>query len=218
MKQSRKSTKVHKPRRVVKVGRPAASSVEQLDREILDAAAAVFLAKGYVDTSMDAVTLAARISKATLYSRYANKAELFRAVVEDRRAQWGAESAKSDWMLGDSLEQRLRHYVAAVLKWATKPDVRAFDVLLDTAPAEITRPLRKARHDVIIDMLVAVIATYSRAEKRPARDPRQVALDLMSLLTGWFRIQQQLGTLTLASALKFGDHAVDLLLAARKSW
>ncbi|GFE80634.1 hypothetical protein GCM10011487_26340 [Steroidobacter agaridevorans] len=70
----------------------------------------------------------------------------------------------------------------------------------------------------MIDLLSSDIATYSRAEKRPASDPRQVALDLMSLLTGWFRIQQQLGTLSLPAALKFGDHAVDVLMAARKCW
>ena len=59
--------------------------------------------------------------------------------------------------------------MSSVLKWATTQDVRAFDALLDTAPAEITRPLRKARHDSIIDLLSSDIASYSRAEKRPAR-------------------------------------------------
>ena len=121
-------------------------------------------------------------------------------------------------MLGDTLEQRLRHYVASVFTWATSADVRAFDALLQTAPEEIARPLQKSRHDQMIKVLASDIATYSRAEKRPVRDPRQVALDLMALLTGWFRIQQQLGTLSLPAALKFGNHAVDLLFAARKGW
>lgn len=219
MKVAKKSASaVHGPRRVVKLGRPSLASVKQLDREILDAAASVFLAKGYGDTSMDAITRAARISKPTLYSRYKNKADLFRTVVEDRRSQWGVEAAKRNWMLGDTLEQRLRHYVASVFTWATSAEVRAFDVLLQTAPAEIARPLQKSRHDHMIKLLASDIAACSRAEKRPVSDPRQVALDLMALLTGWFRIQQQLGTLSLPAALKFGNHAVDLLFAARKGW
>jgi TetR/AcrR family transcriptional repressor of mexJK operon len=49
--------------------------------QIRSAAAGLFLAHGFAGTSMDAVTLAAGISKETLYRYYENKASLFADVL-----------------------------------------------------------------------------------------------------------------------------------------
>lgn len=49
--------------------------------QILRAARGLFLAQGYARTSMDAVTLAAGVSKQTLYSYFPSKAELIAAIV-----------------------------------------------------------------------------------------------------------------------------------------
>lgn len=116
-------------RRVVKAGRPAAADVARMKREILDIAADVFLTLGYADASVTAVATAARASRTTLYSRYANKEALFRAVVEDRRQQWSAESSKANWMVGKTFEQRLRHYTSKAIERALSKDVVAFDDL-----------------------------------------------------------------------------------------
>ncbi len=164
---------------------------------------------------MDAVTLAARISKATLYSRYANKAELFRAVVEDRLLPMGRGVSEERLDAGDSAGA-----ATALLR-------RRSIEMGDHAGCSCVRCL--ARHgargdhtsasqkhaDSIIDLLSSDIASYSRAEKRPARDPRQVALDLMSLLTGWFPHSAAARHADVGQRLKFGDHAVDLLQTAR---
>jgi AcrR family transcriptional regulator len=45
-------------------------------RQILDAARPLFLAQGFVGTSMDAITAAARVSKRTLYRYYPSKEDL----------------------------------------------------------------------------------------------------------------------------------------------
>jgi len=50
-------------------------------RQVLDAAAGLFMAQGYGATSMDAVARAAGVSKATLYAYFAGKDELFAAIV-----------------------------------------------------------------------------------------------------------------------------------------
>lgn len=49
--------------------------------EILDAALEVFVARGYAATRMEDVAQRARVSKGTVYLYYANKTELFKAVV-----------------------------------------------------------------------------------------------------------------------------------------
>lgn len=50
-------------------------------RQVLDAAAGLFMTQGYGATSMDAVSRAAGVSKATLYAYFAGKDELFAAIV-----------------------------------------------------------------------------------------------------------------------------------------
>jgi len=48
---------------------------------VLDAARELFLGRGYVETSMDAVAVAAGVSKATVYAHFGSKDELFIAMV-----------------------------------------------------------------------------------------------------------------------------------------
>jgi len=52
-----------------------------LSARILAVAAELFLRDGYGATSIEAIAAAAGMSKRTLYARYANKAEIFAAVV-----------------------------------------------------------------------------------------------------------------------------------------
>lgn len=167
---------------------------------------------------MDAVAAAGRVSKKTLYARYANKAELFEAVVEGRLSAWSAQEAPRNKLAGRTLEQRLRHHLATTVTWAATQEVRALDQLLGTAPVKIAQKLNQARHASIIDFLASEIDEYTRAEGRPARNPRGVASDLITFVAGWFYIKGGVGPTPTAEAIAFSNHAVDLLLAARKSW
>jgi AcrR family transcriptional regulator len=63
-------------------GRPSAAQVGDVDRRILDAAERLFLVQGYDATNCEQVVAEAGAGKASLYARYANKQELFAAVVE----------------------------------------------------------------------------------------------------------------------------------------
>jgi TetR/AcrR family transcriptional repressor of mexJK operon len=55
---------------------------QQRKAKILSAATRLFLSKGYGETSIDAIVEKSGGSKATLYSYYPTKADLFRAVVD----------------------------------------------------------------------------------------------------------------------------------------
>lgn len=50
-------------------------------QQIVEAARRLFMAEGYGATSMDAIARDAGVSKATLYSHFTNKAELFAAII-----------------------------------------------------------------------------------------------------------------------------------------
>jgi TetR/AcrR family transcriptional regulator, mexJK operon transcriptional repressor len=63
------------PARPKRAGRLASGSA------IREAAAGLFLEKGYLGTSMDDIAAAARVSKQTIYTHFANKEELFADLV-----------------------------------------------------------------------------------------------------------------------------------------
>jgi AcrR family transcriptional regulator len=67
-------------------GRPPAGSREAdaSRRELLDAAAVEFSARGYEATTVDGVCKRAGLSKGTFYWNFASKEELFAAVIEQR--------------------------------------------------------------------------------------------------------------------------------------
>ena len=57
------------------------AAVSAKAQDVLEAAHALFLAKGYEAASMDAVAKAAGVSKATVYAHFNSKDELFAAIV-----------------------------------------------------------------------------------------------------------------------------------------
>jgi AcrR family transcriptional regulator len=154
----------------------------------------------------------------TLYSRFANKESLLRAVVDDRAAAWSEAASKQNWVLGTTLEQRLKHHMTVVMTWGMSEEIRAFDRLLANAPAEVARPFNEVRYSLILDVLAKEIAEFTAAEDSPAQNPKQVASDLVALVSGWFRIQLAMREVTEKEAIAFGHHAVDVMLAARSAW
>ncbi len=58
------------------------------NKQILEAAIALFVEGGYHNTSMDRVAALAGVSKQTIYSHFSNKQELFRSAVQSRRSDY----------------------------------------------------------------------------------------------------------------------------------
>ena len=79
-------------------GRPSLEEAKQLQGRILDAAADIFLKRGYGETSIEAIAAHAGIGKLTLYRRFPDKSALFQAVVMRLFEHWKAALAE----VGDS--------------------------------------------------------------------------------------------------------------------
>ncbi len=77
-----------KPRRLTR-----AESKEQTRRRLLDAAAHTFARKGYAGASVEEVAEAAGYSVGAVYSNFANKEELFSALMTDRAVNQMGEVA-----------------------------------------------------------------------------------------------------------------------------
>jgi AcrR family transcriptional regulator len=91
---------------------PRAEQVERNRRLVLDAARQVFLAKGYDGATLDAIAETAGFSKGVVYSQFANKADLFFALLEQRIDE---RAAQNERLVGrrrgaGAIEALLRHF------------------------------------------------------------------------------------------------------------
>jgi TetR/AcrR family transcriptional regulator, mexJK operon transcriptional repressor len=109
---------------------------DQVERRLLDAARNVFVNLGFEATTMDAVVVAARTSKRTLYSRFQGKEQLFAAVVADHIAHgFGPVHDALSRALGEkgqdgslaSLRRCLLKVGEAFLVQAVAPESQALD-------------------------------------------------------------------------------------------
>jgi AcrR family transcriptional regulator len=81
----------HPPAPLKATGRAAAPATRQRPQELLDAALALFVEKGFAATRAEEVALRAGVSKGTLYLYYPSKDELFKAVVRQNLSALIAE-------------------------------------------------------------------------------------------------------------------------------
>jgi TetR/AcrR family transcriptional regulator, mexJK operon transcriptional repressor len=90
---------------------------------ILDAAAEVFLAKGYVGTSMDEVAAVARVSKQTVYKHFRDKEALFHELIIATVQRSGEEVAEPVLPGERPWEEELRAYARLLLHGVMQPSV-----------------------------------------------------------------------------------------------
>ena len=91
---------------------------------ILDAAGEVFLAKGYVGTSMDEVAAVAAVSKQTVYKHFRDKETLFHELIIATVQRRGEEASDEPVLPRDgSWEDELRAYARLLLRGVMQPGV-----------------------------------------------------------------------------------------------
>jgi TetR/AcrR family transcriptional regulator, mexJK operon transcriptional repressor len=105
-------------------GRPSREASLKLRDTILDVAAQHFLKNGYGLVSIEMVARGARVSKRTLYQRFANKAELFISVVHRIVERLRPENDAS-FFEGDNLERILLRLARFILDATLTPDALA---------------------------------------------------------------------------------------------
>lgn len=88
---------------------------------IREAAATLFLARGYQGTSMDEIAAAAQVSKQTIYTHFASKQELFEDLVLGNADRVEGFIATLD--VGADVEQGLTRLARDYVKFVSQPDV-----------------------------------------------------------------------------------------------
>ncbi len=95
--------------------RPNAERSREMRARLMDAARALFVEKGYSETGTPEIVKRAEVTRGALYHHFADKADLFRAVVEAEAAALGEEiEARSKSAAGEGLAEGTRAFFDAM--------------------------------------------------------------------------------------------------------
>ena len=198
-------------------GRLSADAVAALPDRLMDAAFALFSRKGYADTSMEEIAKTANASTKTIYSRYANKAELLKAVVERLIARNIAEHAAET--SSDPAKVEPRHFLVTLGRRILGELNGNSAGLIQLALSEARRTPELAR--MYQEMLAmgcgnfrGPLEAWAAQGLLPAlTDPARAASLCLSLLTDGARIRVVLGLpMSQAEIDAYIPDAVDLFL------
>lgn len=176
---------------------------------IFDAAKKLFLSRGFAETSMEAIAQEAGVSKATLYSYYGGRDELFSAVIWTAGEQF-LSCAVSGVTGAEELRSKMERLARAVLDLFLSPDVVAFNRLVSAeAPRfpALGKLFYESGPDRLITRLAEVFETAMSAGLLRQSSPRDAALHFIGLITGDLQLRAMLGDASALSAAE-RNHAI----------
>ncbi len=203
-----------------KRGRPSAQQAARISAAIVAAATELFLAKGFVDTTMDEIAARAGVPKSTIYKRHEDKVALLRFVILSRIERWSSLSAATDMELPQDLEGRLKQYAVIVLCSPATQELQALARLTEggwEGAQDVALAVHEASYLRMVDFLEAEIMTFADAERGPVKDARSVAECLLAQLAGWLATASVEKAST-SNAIAFAHRAVELLFHGRQRW
>lgn len=168
---------------------------EQKRRQILQAAARLFMRQGFGATTMDAIAREADVSKATVYAHAKNKQELFAGIVNGRAALiyssvelQGAETADA----ADALGRFARHFIRLILS----PEAQGiYRLVVAEAPRnpELGRIFFEQGPRAVTQRLAAILEAQVKAGHLTIDEPLAAAQEFLGMLHGKFHLPCVLG-------------------------
>jgi TetR/AcrR family transcriptional regulator, mexJK operon transcriptional repressor len=199
-------------------GRPSVARLAEIGTAIRTAALEVFLEAGYEAASMDAIAARAKVSKATLYARFASKDELFEAVLEDEMQRWSRHAEPEADPAPTTLAGRLRRHARILTGLFAWPRYQQVNRLI--ASTVITFPhLERLWHEGGTRRYLAAIADdIATASDVAAVDPvvaETCAHLFLYGLSGWHYGRSLAGAVAEEDIAGFVDRVVGLFSAAQ---
>jgi AcrR family transcriptional regulator len=201
-------------RGLVRCGRPRRELAGEVDERILDAAAKVFLERGFNGASVDEIAEVACAGKPTIYARFPNKEALFTAVIERLVRQ--AISIEGVSCAGASIDDRLKALAAAILNTVLVPETIG---LIRVAVAEARRfpelassvsRMARERKVETVRRVLADLADCDQARALPAFAPDRLpetARRFLELVGPPMLLRALLGEDLAALRAEIGPHA-----------
>ncbi len=169
-------------------GRPKLEDVAGIKGRLLEVALAEFLAHGYGATSINRIVRAAGVSKTTVYSRFASKEQLFRAIMDDQIRRLSVTAVLQVHRRRLGLEQGLRAYGNRTLQISLEGDVLNVNRLIYSESQRFPELGAAAaeRTALGVRQIAAFIADCAEADRVPCADPETVARAFILMLRGWY--------------------------------
>ncbi len=162
--------------------------------EVMDAAMAVLIERGYRDTTMLAVAKKASASKETLYAWFGDKAGLFEAIIR-RNAKTVAAALTSAIDDGGAPEQVLAAFGTALLQLLLGEESVAInraaigEVRNDPSLATV---LAERGREATLPLLIDYLVNQKAAGTLNVEDAEEAAQDLLGLLVGDLQVRRLL--------------------------
>lgn len=177
---------------------------------IVDAAMEVFLEKGYVAASMSDIARRAGGSKATLYSYFASKEELYMEVM-DVRCSARFESAFGNLQFDGDLHATLRKFGVLLFGTLLQPDLQAMrrNILSDAAQSPVGRLFYERGPARGMQRLADFLALQIEAGRLRQAVPLRAAQHLLALMDGDLLQRTMLGVIDGVSSAELDAHIDD---------
>lgn len=177
---------------------------------IVDAAMAVFLEKGFEAASMSDIARRAGGSKATLYSYFASKEELYMEVM-DVRCSACVERAYVNLQFDGDMRATLHAFGVSLIGTLLSPDLIAMRrvILRDAAHTEVGRLFYQRGPERGTQRLAVFLGEQMAAGRLKKADPMRAAMQLLSLMDGDILLRSMLGVIESVEPSELDAHVDD---------
>lgn len=165
-------------------------------RQILDAALEAFLAMGYGAVSMDAIAARAGVSKATVYTRFPSKEQLFAAVVSRECDACARRMCVAECSPALDLASALRRVAQELMDMITLPrNLAILRLVIAEEPRfpELGTAFYESGPAVMLRNLAGFLTREHQRGQLQIDDAAVAAQHLVSLLRGDLQIRALLG-------------------------
>lgn len=168
-------------------GRPSAEELADLEARLLTVGRETFYARGYGATTMSEIAKAARVSKTTLYIRFADKAALFRKIVAEQVASWDTGHNHMPMEDYPTLADTLRAYGDVVLRAGMTRDFIQMHRLMQSESGRFPElaEVADARFRRGVDYIAGYIRSFADHDAIQCDDAQGAAEMFMMTLMGW---------------------------------
>lgn len=163
--------------------------------QIVEAACRLFLDDGFETTSMDAIALAANVSKRTVYSHFQNKEALFAEVIGGMCHRLG-DPAPGDEVVKGPPQEVLRYFGQQILRRVLNPEANAIlrTVIAETGPfPDLGKTLWLSGPDTMRTALSAYLTELAQNDVIKIDDPDVAATQFMGIVSGPYLLKALLG-------------------------
>jgi TetR/AcrR family transcriptional regulator, mexJK operon transcriptional repressor len=170
-----------------RVGRPTRAQAEARHRALLDAALEIFLERGFENATIRDIAAAIGMTRKSVYARYSDKRELFRAMLEHVAAEMEVATDALARIDRENLEEALiaaaRLRIAATLT-PTGLKLQRFLHTESYRFPELINPLYSRITGPTVQFVAELLRHHNLLGNTVATDPHRAAIALMNMVVG----------------------------------